>query len=395
MKRIISILLAALMMVLLCACGGGEKAPEADVNTGNAAPETDASEGGDSITDSITAGDAGAAEIETEAETEKVELVVGQTQSFEKFDITIVGFEYTDDFDTRVDGLWNYGASEGNVFLNVYYTVKYNAKEAVATTDLLPTQLNFDDGYLYSANAINRYFYYNPVSDEWHQASDRVDGMSPELTYVVGIDVPLAVMNEKDNALVLEFNIVGEEFTYTPRPASDEAKESTFTYGVNLLEAENWDDVKLARAILFELGDYNDSSMIARFKWFTYEDREFFKEYVKNLTPMTEDAVTALLVDNTFMMRNNYGSDNRGNHSITFHGDGSLDASYTSGGQEYTMYEAWEIVDGNVVLTHTFTNTYGDEVTSEYVLTPYQYSDNTYLLICSDGDYSMLLNAAE
>jgi len=46
-------------------------------------------------------------------------------------------------------------------------------------------------------------------------------------------------------------------------------------------------------------------------------------------------------------------------------------------------------------LTHTFTNTYGDEVTSEYVLPPYQYSDNTYLLICSDGDYSMLLNAAE
>ena len=133
MKRIISILLAALMMVLLCACGG-EKAPEADVNTGNAAPETDVSEGGDSITDSITAGDAGAAEIETEVETEKVELVVGQTQSFEKFDITVIGFEYTDDFDTRVDGLWNFGAAEGNVFVNVYYTVKYNSKESWINT---------------------------------------------------------------------------------------------------------------------------------------------------------------------------------------------------------------------------------------------------------------------
>ena len=383
MKRIISILLAALMMVLLCACGG-EKAPAADADTGVTAPETDASEGGDSITDGLTAG---AEENETEAEPEKVELIVGQTQSFEKFDITIIGIEYTDDFDTRVDGLWNYGASEGNVYLNVYYTVKYNAKEAITTTDLLPTQLNFDDGYLYCANAINRYFYYNPTSDEWHQASDRVDGMSPELTYVVGIDVPVAVMNEKDKSLVLEFNIVGEEFTYTSRPYSDEAKVATFTYGVNLLESENWDDVKLARDILFELGDYNDSSMIARLRWFTYDDREFFKNDASGLTPVSAEDITTVLSGNTFVTRSKYSERN-----MTFLEDGTMDAKYTYNDTEYVMYDAWRVEEGTVVLSKT-----DDGEVSEYRMVPYQHND-AYIFVCSDGEFcdcSMLLKAAE
>lgn len=116
---------------------------------------------------------------------------------------------------------------------------------------------------------------------------------------------------------------------------------------------------------------------------FNYEDREFFKEYVANLTPMTEVEIVDVLNDNTFSMRNNYGGDNNGIHSITFYKDGSLDASYTYEGKQYTMYDSWRVESGNVIVKH------GDY---EEVLTPYQYDDTRYLLMQMDmGDYSMVL----
>ena len=116
---------------------------------------------------------------------------------------------------------------------------------------------------------------------------------------------------------------------------------------------------------------------------FSYEDREFFKEYVADLTPMTEDELLSVLNGKTFSMRNNYGGDNDGIHSITFFEDGSLDARYTSKGEQYTMYDSWRVENGNVILKH------GDY---EEVLTPYQYDDTRYLLMQMDrGDYSMVL----
>ena len=116
---------------------------------------------------------------------------------------------------------------------------------------------------------------------------------------------------------------------------------------------------------------------------FSYEDREFFKEYVADLTPMTEDEILSVLNGKTFSMRNNYGGDNDGIHSITFFEDGSLDARYTSKGEQYTMYDSWRVENGNVIVKH------GDY---EEVLTPYQYDDTRYLLMQMDrGDYSMVL----
>ena len=117
---------------------------------------------------------------------------------------------------------------------------------------------------------------------------------------------------------------------------------------------------------------------------FNYKDREFFKEYVANLTPMTEEEIVDVLNDNTFSMRNNFGGDNNGIHSITFYKDGSLDASYTYEGEQKTMYDSWRVENGNVILIN------GD---SEKVLTPYQYDASRYLLMHMEerGDYSMVL----
>ena len=65
---------------------------------------------------------------------------------------------------------------------------------------------------------------------------------------------------------------------------------------------------------------------------------------------MTEDEILSVLNGKTFSMRNNYGGDNNGIHSITFFEDGSLDASYTYDGEQYTMYDSWRVENGNVIV---------------------------------------------
>ena len=66
------------------------------------------------------------------------------------------------------------------------------------------------------------------------------------------------------------------------------------------------------------------------------------------LEVMSGDAIKALLTDATFSMRNNYGGDGDGTHTITFHGNGTVDASYTYEGAEYSMYEAWRMEGDSV-----------------------------------------------
>ena len=136
-------------------------------------------------------------------------------------------------------------------------------------------------------------------------------------------------------------------------------------------------------ATIIAVEESTQGNVDERLLTFNYEDREFFKKYVADLTPLTEDEILSVLNGNTFSMRNNYGGDNNGIHSITFFEDGSLDASYTSKGEQYTMYDSWRIENGNVIVKN------GD---NEKVLTPYQYDDTRYLLMQMDrGDYSMVL----
>ena len=115
------------------------------------------------------------------------------------------------------------------------------------------------------------------------------------------------------------------------------------------------------------------------------------EEYVADLEPMSGDAIETLLTDATFSMRNNYGGDGDGTHTITFNGDGTVNANYSYEGQEYSMYEAWRMENGSVVCTHSYTNTYDEQETKDYYFTPYQYDETRYLLIDQNGDYSMVL----
>lgn len=178
---------------------------------------------------------------------------------------------------------------------------------------------------------------------------------------------------------------------------NDYLKLVYFAEGVDLSWYEQFagNPYEVTISALLEDGKYYDATIVAdpvldathdeRFQRFNWYDREFYKEYVQNLTPMTEDDIRTVLAGNTFNMRNKYGGDNNGLHTVTFYADGSLDAGYTYKGEQYTMYDKWRIESGAVIVVTPD----GKEKT----LTPYQYDETRYLLmeLGKFGDCAMVL----
>ena len=156
-------------------------------------------------------------------------------------------------------------------------------------------------------------------------------------------------------------------------------------------------------AIKDENGHYYDAEIVEdtvryatdeeRFQRFDYYDRIILAQTIPSsgCEVMDADAIHAALDDHTFSMRNNYGGDGDGTHSITFYPDGTLDAHYTSDGTQHSMYDAWEATEEAVVLSRT---TEGGK-TSSKTFTAYRYDGTRILLIGSgwDADASMVLTA--
>jgi hypothetical protein len=308
--------------------------------------------------------------------------VIGESYSLPLFDITITGFDFTEKATSPDDGV-DLRPQNGYVTANLYYTVKYTGKAAAYSSYLQPSWLNYGDGYFFN---LETFYYYDTGVDAWLNSGD-VAPLTPEFPCKACFFVPEEVENEKGNSLFIEFSEY--KATFTPRPANDEDKEVIYTYCMGLLSSDVWSDISTARSLMLELDDYKDSAMTARTQCFTYADRVFFKEYVQSMTSMTEDDIRAVLTDNTFNMRNNYGGDNNGLHTVTFHADGSFDAGYTYKGEQYTMYDKWRIENGTVIVITPD----GKEKT----LTPYQYDETRYLLmeLGEFGDNSMILTVSE
>ena len=157
-------------------------------------------------------------------------------------------------------------------------------------------------------------------------------------------------------------------------------------------------------AIKDEDGHYREAEIVEdtirdatdeeRFQRFNYYDRMILATTIPDsgIEPMSGEAAEALLTDATFSMRNNYGGDGDGTHTITFYGDGTVDAKYIYDGEEYSMYESWRMEGDSVVCTHSYTKN-GEQKTIDYYFTPYQYDATRYLLLTQNDIYdcSMVL----
>lgn len=365
MKKAISMLLALVLCLSLCACGGGNETPETTEVTTEATKE--------------------ATTPPTEEQVQEAFFEVGKETVVNNFTFTVneIGFadsiciEESDTISLYSKNGSSVKADEGYGWLYYSISYKFTGREKLTAQGQFLASVQFGDHFFMTPNL--RFFKYDGV---WH-------GLDYQWGTGTSIGLPLPatdMMYEYDPWVKKDYELHG-----AIQVATKAVEDTETSLILRFHFTENGKSDEQTNCIV-EIEPPAELTPDDRLLTLSYEDRAFFKEYVQTLTPMTEDEIRTVLVDNTFKMRNNYGGDGDGTHSIKFYADGSLDADYLgSDGQTYTMFESWTIKDGAVVLTHSFTNTYGEQKTSEYILTPYQYDNSRYLLIHNDGDYSMVL----
>ena len=364
MKKILLLVLASALILSLTACGGEDAPTASDVSsTPSVAPS---------------------GTIENDSGL----LVVGEPYSTGAFDITITGFDFTTNADNP-NGDGNFAPGDGYVTANVYYTIKYTGKAVGSSTLFKPSVLNYGDGYHFD---LTKFWFYKESSNGWLNSGD-VQPLAPEFPCKACFFVPEEVMAEKSNSLSISFLNSSPEMVYSPRPEEEYAKEATYQYCLDLIDSE----VSMARSLMAELGEYKDSADVMmewRLKFFTYEDRQFVREYVADLEPMSGDAIEDLLTDATFTIWNNYNVDEDGSLTIAFHGDGTVTANYTHNGEEYSIFDAWRMEGDLVVCSNSFISRFGEMKTTDSYLAVYQYDETRYLLVDQNGenvDHSIVL----
>lgn len=380
MKKLLALMLAAALALSLVACGGGGGTGDNDP------PSTPSSgSGGTTSTDMPSSGGEESENPSDAPADDGTQLVIGETYSTPTFDITITGFDFSEKA-INPNGDNHIRPSDGNVTANLYYTIKYTGKGQAHETMFAPSALLYGDGYTFN---LTKYWFYDEGVDGWlNGSSNGIQPLTPEFPCKACFFVPEEVENEKGNSLSIEFLNYNPDkpLSFSPRPEDENMKEKIFNYCVEMEKGNTWDERKIARSMLIELDDYKNCGIEARMHFFTYDDREYFKEYIQSMEPMTGDEIQAILTDTTFSMRNNYGSDGDGIHTIAFHADGTVDSLYTYQGEEHSMYESWRMENGSVVCTQA-----GKSGPVDHYFTPYQFDETRYLLIDTEGDYSMVL----
>lgn len=357
MKQILTLLLAVCVCIGLMACGAKEEAVEA--------PTTEA-----------------ATEAATEATPADIYFEVGKEMVVNNFTFTVTEIGFADSICIeKGDSIGMYSktgdsvkADEGYGWL--YYSVEYKptgTEELPAQAQFLPT-VQYQDHYFSFPNL--RFFKYD---GQWHGLDYQWgDGTS------LGLPLPATDMLYKYDPWVEKEYTLHGAIQVATKAVEDTANPLILHLFLDMGEGAP-DRVKCE----VTMEPPAEATEADRLLTFSYEDREFFKTYVQELTPMTEDEIRAVLTGKTFKMRNNYGGDGDGTHTISFLDGGQLDARYTFDGEEFTMYDAWRIESGNVIVV-----TPGGE---EKILTPYQFDATRYLLMHMEerGDYSMVLTVTE
>ena len=189
MKKAISLLLALVLCLSLCACGGNT---EKETPTETSAPEQTTQP--------------------TQAETEPTvpeakDLILGETYSFGDYDITITNFDFTAKAENPEKGKGgNLIPSSGKTVANIYFNVKYNGKSAISYPSFF-CQVVYGDGYTFNSERV--WYYANDV-DAWLNVG-KIEPLTPEFGNVVSFFVPEEVRDNQENTLSVFFYNSGTE----------------------------------------------------------------------------------------------------------------------------------------------------------------------------------------
>jgi len=213
MKKAFSLLLAALLCVGLCACGGEAPATEAPANE---APVTEAT----------------AAPTTEATEPQPVIYNLGDVIETDLFRITpsFTGYAYKlsnwpdENYMTpagKESGDSPYNADEGKTEIYGEILIEYIGNEKEDVTISWGISVNYDDGYIFEGDDVDS-GYCVSLNDSWkYDAYATFEPLSDATTRIVRycVEVPAQVEENKDKSLLVTFYLNGEPYIYDFRSA--------------------------------------------------------------------------------------------------------------------------------------------------------------------------------
>lgn len=169
MKRAISFILAVMMCLSLCACGGGGSKTS--------------------------------------------ELVLDETCSISAYDITVTGFDFTEKATFPDGGGYNLQPRAGYVTANLYFDVKYNGKTTTFSSNFSPDVIDYNDGFEFE---LEEFYFYDSGIHAWLNMGE-IEPLTPKFSCKASFFVPLEVKENTSAPLFVKFVIDNIEVIYKVR----------------------------------------------------------------------------------------------------------------------------------------------------------------------------------
>lgn len=168
MKKVITLVLAAIMLVSLCACGA-----------------------------------------------EKT-LSLGETVTIGDYEITVTNTELTYGWDPNTYISWS-NSPNGSIHFIIEYTVKNVGKSEIRIPHGLFTVI-YDEDYTFEEAAFGESYYYSYNTNSYVANGDVLPPLSKEVKCQTCIDVPEQIKDDTSTPLKLKLNLEGQKYILNLRP---------------------------------------------------------------------------------------------------------------------------------------------------------------------------------
>jgi len=226
MKKAISLLLALVMCLSLCACDGGSTAPETTV------PPTEAP---------------------TEP-TAPVDVTIHLNETFAvgDYEITVTDYLFVPHWNPNGNSIDS--TSDGSVKFLVFWSVKNIGKTEIRTPDHT-ISLTYADGYVFNAEET---YHLSTATGAWVANADELPVLSEAVSCQTCFEVPQQVHAKEEDPLSIIFSGFNDDtrsYILNVRPADEIQKTAILSYADQLISSEKPADIAKAVEYLMIIKD--------------------------------------------------------------------------------------------------------------------------------------------